>query len=261
MSKKIAIVQSNYIPWKGYFDLINGVDEFILYDDAQYTRRDWRNRNMIKTPIGPMWLTIPVEVKGRYLQRICETRISDPDWMRRHWKSIAANYCRARYFQTYRDAFEDLYVRATDPLLSRINHHFLTAICSILNIGTRLSWSSDYLYADAGAECQVEGKTERLVFLCKQTDATEYVSGPSARDYIDPQLFEDAGITLTFMDYSGYPEHEQLFPPFSHHVSIIDLLFNEGPHAVKYMKRFWPCAEHECGSLTLAATRQNVVPR
>src|SRR6266571_7272773 len=204
MTKKIAIVQSNYIPWKGYFDLINRVDEFILYDDAQYTRRDWRNRNMIKTPMGPMWLTIPVEVKGRYSQRICETHISDPDWARRHWKSIAANYGRARHFKAYREAFEDLYLRATAPLLSQVNYHFLTAICSLLNIRTKLSWSGDYRL--------VEGKTERLVDLCKQAGATEYVSGPSAKDYIDPKLFDDAEITLTYMDYSEYTEYNQLFP-------------------------------------------------
>ena len=98
MSKKVAIVQSNYIPWKGYFDLINSVDEFILYDDMQYTMRDWRNRNKIKTKNGLMWLTIPVQVKGKYYQKIRETIISDPQWNRNPWQSISHNYFQAKYF-------------------------------------------------------------------------------------------------------------------------------------------------------------------
>src|SRR5438046_4323553 len=95
MARKAAIVQSNYIPWKGYFDLIRRVDEFILYDDVQYTRRDWRNRNLIKTPQGLRWLTIPVEVKGKYYQSIRDTKIADPVWAASHWQTIVHNYGRA----------------------------------------------------------------------------------------------------------------------------------------------------------------------
>ncbi|MFW5835685.1 MAG: WbqC family protein, partial [bacterium] len=100
--KKIAILQSNYIPWKGYFDIINYVDEFIVYDDAQYTRRDWRNRNLIKTPRGLKWLTIPVEVKGKYTQTIYETKIADKNWAEKHWKSIRHNYNEADCFEEFR---------------------------------------------------------------------------------------------------------------------------------------------------------------
>lgn len=121
----MAIVQSNYIPWKGYFDLINMVNEFILFDDMQYTRRDWRNRNRIKTHSGALWLTVPVEVKGKYFQKIKDTEISDPDWSRAHWRSITQNYARAKYFQDYRTFFEDLYLGANDRLLSQINYRFL----------------------------------------------------------------------------------------------------------------------------------------
>jgi hypothetical protein len=98
-SKKCAIVQSNYIPWKGYFDLIAAVDEFILYDDMQYTRRDWRNRNQIKTPQGLQWLTVPVVVKGLYYQKIRETEIDGTVWATSHWKSLVANYKRAPHFE------------------------------------------------------------------------------------------------------------------------------------------------------------------
>src|SRR5208283_1807000 len=95
--KSLAAIQSNYIPWKGYFDIINRVDEFMLYDDAQYTRRDWRNRNKIKTPRGLRWLTIPVRVKGKFHQKICETEISDPGWAAGHWQTLRQNYARAKH--------------------------------------------------------------------------------------------------------------------------------------------------------------------
>jgi len=228
MSKKVAIVQSNYIPWKGYFDLINLVDEFILFDDMQYTRRDWRNRNKIKTPQGLKWLTIPVDVKDKYYQKIKDTVASDLKWKYIHWKSIAHNYSRAKYFQDYKELFEDLYSGYDDRFLSQINYRFITAICKIMGINTTISRSMDYRLAD--------GKTERLIELCKQAGGTEYISGPAAKDYIDEGLFKSEGIELKYMDYSGYPEYSQLFPPFEHGVSIIDLIFNEGPDAPKYMR-------------------------
>lgn len=228
--KRVAIVQSCYIPWKGYFDLINLVDEFILYDDRQYTRRDWRNRNRIKTPQGSQWLTIPVEVKGRYEQRIDETRISDPNWADGHWKALTHNYASTPFFGEYRDGLEALYRRADDPSLSVVNRLFLGELCAILGIETRLTWSTDY---------DAEGaKTERLVSLCRAAGATHYLSGPSARDYMDESLFEEAGIELEYMDYAGYPEYPQLHPPFDHAVTVLDLVLNTGPDAPLFMKSF-----------------------
>jgi hypothetical protein len=228
--KRVAVVQSNYIPWKGYFDLINLVDEFVLYDDRQYTRRDWRNRNRIKTPQGSQWLTIPVEVKGRYHQRIDETRIDDPMWAERHWKTLSHTYASAPHFAEYAEVFEALYRNARDPLLSNVNRTFLEAVCELLGIGTTLSWSSDY---------DVQGtKLERLLDLCRATGTTAYLSGPSAREYIDESRFEEAGIALEYMDYSGYPEYSQLHPPFDHEVTILDLLFSTGQDATRFMKSF-----------------------
>jgi hypothetical protein len=228
--KRVAIVQSCYIPWKGYFDMINAVDEFVLYDDRQYTRRDWRNRNRIKTPQGAQWLTIPVEVKGRYLQRIDETVIGDPEWRGRHWKTLVQNYGSAACFDQMRDAVEAIYDRADDEHLSVVNRIFLEAICELLGIRTRLTWSTDY---DVGGE-----KTERLVNLCLAVGATVYLSGPRARDYLDESLFAEAGIELEYMDYSGYPEYPQPHPPFEHEVTILDLLFSTGSVASDYMKSF-----------------------
>jgi hypothetical protein len=229
--KTVAIVQSNYIPWKGYFDLINQVDEFILFDDVQYTRRDWRNRNKIKTRDGSKWLTIPVEVKGKYHQKINETRISETSWGNSHFETLRANYKNAPFFRQYKDMIESLYIdHAAEPYLSVVNLHFLQAICSILGIHTPITWSSNYQVHD--------GKNERLVALCKQAGAQHYVSGPAAKVYLDETLFAQEGITLSFMDYSGYPEYPQLFPPFEHEVSILDLIFNAGQESPRYMKSF-----------------------
>lgn len=227
--KTVAIVQSNYIPWKGYFDLIDRVDEFILYDDVQYTRRDWRNRNKIKTPNGLQWLTIPVRVTGKFFQPIKDTQVRDQHWRKEHWKSIAQNYARAPYFDDYAPHIEPLYADSDETYLSRINYTFLTALCELLEIDTDLRWSSDYEL--------VEGKTERLVSLCQQAGATRYLSGPAAQAYMDESLFAQAGIELAYMDYSGYPEYEQLHPPFEHGVSILDVLFNTGPNAPRYVRR------------------------
>jgi hypothetical protein len=228
MAKSVAIVQSCYIPWKGYFDLIASVDEFILYDDRQFTRRDWRNRNRIKTRHGSQWLTIPVESKGRYHQRIDETVIGDARWAELHWKTIAHNYAGAQCFREVRGFVEDLYRSAEASNLSVVNHRFLAAICDLLGIRTVFSWSSDY---------EAEGaKTERLVSLCRAAGASHYLSGPSARSYLDEDAFSDAGIELEYFDYDGYPEYEQLYGPFDHAVTILDLIFNTGADAPRFMK-------------------------
>jgi hypothetical protein len=229
-AKRVAIVQSNYIPWKGYFDLINLVDEFILFDDRQFTRRDWRNRNLIKTAQGLHWLTIPVQVKGRFEQRIDETMISERDWSEKHWKTISHTYSSAPFFDQYRADFAGLYASSGEERLSDVNRRFLDAICGLLGIRTRLSWSTDY---------PTDGeRTERLVNICRLAGASEYLSGPAARVYIDEAQFQAAGIGLTYMDYSGYPEYRQLHGAFEHGVSVLDLLFNVGADAPRYMKSF-----------------------
>ncbi len=228
MSKKVAIVQSNYIPWKGYFDLIAAVDEFILYDDVQYTRRDWRNRNQIKTPKGLQWLTVPVKVKGKYHQTIRETEIEDADWAKTHWKSLCQNYRRAKHFEAIAQELEPLYLQTEHSHLSQLNRTLIEWVCSKLGIKTKISNSWDYQLID--------GKTERLADLCGQAGASEYISGPAARGYIDETIFAERGIMLTWFDYTGYPEYPQLWGDFIHTVSILDLLFNCGSEAPRYMR-------------------------
>jgi hypothetical protein len=226
--KKVAILQSNYIPWKGYFDLIGAVDEFILYDDMQYTRRDWRNRNQIKTPQGVQWLTVPVRVKGKYDQKIRDTEIDGSDWAVAHWKALAQNYARAPHFTEIAAWLEPLYLAASYTHLSELNRRFIEAVCAYLRIDTVISDSRDYTL--------VEGKTERLADLCAQAGGTEYVSGPSARDYVDESVFERSGIQLTWFDYAGYPEYPQLWGEFAHGVTVLDLLFNCGKDAGRFMR-------------------------
>lgn len=228
--KKVAILQSNYIPWKGYFDLINQVDEFILYDDMQYTRRDWRNRNKMKTPQGLKWLTIPVDVKGKYFQKINETKVSDRNWAKNHWLQIKQNYSKAKYFKEYKNVFEELYLNCNEEYLSQINYKFIAAINKILDINTKIRWSSEFDLVD--------GQTERLLGICKDCEADVYVSGPAAKDYLDESLAKKENIQVEWMGYSGYDEYEQLYPPFEHGVTILDLIFNEGPNATKYMRSF-----------------------
>ena len=226
--KRVAIVQSSYIPWKGYFDLIRAADEFILLDDVQFTKRDWRSRNRIKTKDGLLWLSIPVHTKGRYEQRILDTTISDPSWARTHWQTIRSAYGRAPYFDEYAPVFEPLYRTPLSDRLSLVNHSLIVAACSALGITTPLSWSEAYHPRD--------GRNERLIDLCVKSGATEYLSGPAARGYLDERAFNDAGIAVQFADYDGYPEYPQLHGPFEHAVSVLDLLFCTGPHALDAMK-------------------------
>ena len=228
LCKKIAILQSNYIPWKGYFDMISAVDEFILYDDMQYTRRDWRNRNKIKTPKGLQWLTVPVQVKGKYYQTIRETELDSQDWSKKHWGALLQNYKDTPYYKEILGILESVYLQEKHTHLSSLNRSMIEVICSYLNITTKIKSSTDYQLID--------GKTERLVDLCVQSGATEYISGPAAKDYVEPNLFEDKAIKLSWFDYSGYNEYPQLWGKFEHSVTILDLLFNCGKETHKHMK-------------------------
>jgi hypothetical protein len=228
--KILGIIQSNYIPWKGYFDIINLSNIFIIYDEVQYSKNTWRNRNKIKTPKNLQWLTIPVESKGKCDQKIRDVVVIDPKWNVKHWKSVIANYSKAKYFHDYKDRFEELYLGCNEKYLSLINYRFMVAICDMLGIRTKMTWDSEYDLKG--------GKTEKLAYLCRQTGTEVYLTGPTAKGYLDDELFEREGLKIDYMDYSGYPEYNQLYPPFEHQVSIIDLIFSEGPNAPRFMKSF-----------------------
>jgi hypothetical protein len=224
--KTVVVLQSNYIPWKGYFDLIHDADLFIFHDDVQYTKNDWRNRNKIKTPKGAEWITIPVGTNERRL--ICEVTITDPGWQAKHWRVITQHYAASPYFARYRPFFEEVYRGRTWTSLSDLNQFLIRSIArDILHIDT--------LFADSREYALSSRKLERLLELVTKAGAQRYLSGPTCRDYIDPARFAQAGVVLAWKDYSGYPEYLQRYPPFEHSVSILDLIFNVGPHASSYI--------------------------
>lgn len=225
--KKVVILQSNYIPWKGYFDLIKSADEFIFYDEVQYTKNDWRNRNQVKSPNGLHWLTIPVKQNSIH-QIISETKVVDDKWKKKHFETLRQFYSKALNFKSEIDFIESLYNTCNYEELSKINYHFISNIAERLGIKTKLSWSHDYETPG--------GKTARLVHLVKAVGGTHYISGLAAKSYLDTSLFAEAGIELLWANYSGYQEYHQVHPPFAHGVSIIDLLLNTGYEASSLLK-------------------------
>lgn len=232
MSKVVAILQSNYIPWKGYFDIIAGADEFIVLDDVQYTEHDWRNRNRIKTVQGFNWLTIPIMTKGLRGQTIAQARTVDDSWRFNHLRRVFDSYKRSPYFDEIMSWLAPLYTENVERRLSSINLSFIKAICSYLAIDTQISDSRMFKASP--------DRTQRLVDLVAQVGGQVYLSGPSAKSYISTQRFDDAGIRVTWADYSGYPNYPQLYGDFVHEVSILDLLFMCGPDSSSYMKILSP---------------------
>ncbi|WP_051166946.1 WbqC family protein [Hymenobacter norwichensis] len=230
--KKVAVLQSNYLPWRGYFDLIASVDEFIVYDDMQYTKNDWRNRNRIRTAHGTQWLTVPVR-RNTLQQRIRDTQVLDRRWAAQHWRTLSQAYARARHFQFGRELLAGLYARAAAlDYLTDINLLFLTTICEQLGIRTRISHCSEYVY-DPTAD-----RTTRLVQLVQAVGGRRYLSGPAARQYLSEEQLAEASIGVEWMDYAGYPTYPQVHSgPFEPAVSIVDVLFNTGPAAAQYLRK------------------------
>jgi hypothetical protein len=226
--KKGIITQSNYIPWKGYFDSIKNVDIFIVYDDMQYTKRDWRNRNMIKTPQGLKWLTIPVEVRGKFFQKIKDTKVADNTWNKQHWEIIKTNYKKAKCYNETSEWLESLFMQCNFQYLTEINMHFINGINEFLNIDIDIRFSSEFDLA--------EEKTDKLVSICKQAGIIEYYSGPAAKAYMDESKFLSENIQVKYWDYSGYPIYSQTYEDFEHGVSIIDLILNEGYNSINFLK-------------------------
>ena len=220
--KSVAVLQSNYIPWKGYFDIIHDVGTFIFYDDVQFTKNDWRNRNKYKTPKGTQWLSIPT---GKDLDRlICEVKLDNKAWQEKHWKTILQNYSHSPCFKQYRDFFQNVYLEKQWDNLSELNH-FLIRHISLNFLGLNVEFLDSRSFKLSG------NRQERLLSLLEQVEANTYVSGPSAKNYIDEASFRKKNIEVIWKDYSGYPEYPQFFPPFDHQVTILDLLFHTGPKA------------------------------
>lgn len=223
---RVAILQSSYIPWKGYFDIIQEVDRFVFYDDVQFTPRDWRTRNKIKTANGPLWLTVPA---GQSRSRLIhEVVLEDKSWGRKHWDTLRHAYSKAPFFAEYRPFLEHVYLERRWDSLSELNQYMTKTIATeFLGLRTEFRDSREF-----GATGQ---KLDRLLDLAQKSGATSYLSGPSARDYIVPERFAERGIELAYMSYEGYPEYQQLYPPFEHAVTVLDLLFMTGKDAPQYI--------------------------
>jgi len=223
---KVGINQSNYLPWKGYFDIIHDVDVFIFYDDVKYTKNDWRNRNKIKGTNGSFWLSVPVSKESVRL-RIDQVQLKDPSWQAKHFESIKSHYLNAPHFDEFIEFLASIYKRKVWTNLSELNHYTIKEICKLLGIKTEFLLSSDF---------ELQGKkTDRLISLLKQIDAEYFLTGPKAKEYIEEQKFVEAGIELRYKDYSGYPEYNQLWGKFDHNVSIIDVLLNCGEKSPYYI--------------------------
>lgn len=224
--KRVAVLQSNYLPWKGYFDLIHDVDLFIFYDDVQYTKNSWRNRNRIKTVNGEQWITIPVGTgKGLNIDQI---NLTEHAWQRKHWESIRQGYAKAPHFARYKDFFEELYLGRVWSRLTDLNQYVIKTICAEF-LGIQVVFSQSDFYLTRGQ------KQERLISLLQAVGAAEYISGPAGQAYIDEGAFAACGIGLTYKNYDNYPEYCQQGEPFNHNVSIVDLMFMTGEDAPYYI--------------------------
>ena len=222
--KKAAIIQSAYIPWRGYFDIIHDVDVFVFLDSVQLTKQDWRVRNRIKTKTGARWRTVPVV--GGLNQTIAEARIVQNDWQRRHLNAFRCEYARAAWFESYAWLLDWLY-RRPHQCLSELNQGAIRLICEHLRITTQLVCATQL--APQG------DKNERLVDICRKVGANIYLSGPSAKGYLDETVFREAGIEVVYKDYADYPAYSQLHPPFDPFVTVLDLLLTCGPDSSYYI--------------------------
>ena len=231
MTSKAIITQSNYVPWKGYFTSMISATHLVLYDDMQYTKRDWRNRNKIITRSGPKWLSIPVDTKGKYHQKINETKIKDPDWNLKHWNNIKENYRKAPFFSDYGKVIEEIYLKELQGVeyLSSINRKILERFIQMLGLQIEIIDSRDFDL--------IGNKTEKLVNICKDLDATEYFTGPAAKSYMQEDLFTSQGIKVNYYNLDGFQEYNQMWDGFDHFVSIIDMFMNLGEDTIKYFNR------------------------
>jgi hypothetical protein len=224
----VVILQPSYIPWRGYFDQIRRADLFIFYDDVQYDKHGWRNRNQIKTAQGKQWLTIPVHSKGVTagvpIQEIQIDR-SKP-WAKNHLKALTFAYQKAPYFQVYLPLLEEFYRRQDDCLAD-------FTIETSIRLARELGFTSTRFLRSSELQGIDGARTDRLIQILQRVGAKRYLSGPSAREYVEPEKFERAGIRLEFMEYN-YPEYPQLYPPFDPYVTILDLLFMTGRDAIEY---------------------------
>jgi len=223
---KVGLIQPNYLPWRGYFDFINSVDLFIFYDDVQYTKRDWRNRNLLKTSNGLKWMIVPVHYHHHTKQLICDTKIDfSQNWISSHINLYKRNYKSCEFFSDGLELLENGLLKKS-VTISELNINFIRLICEYLSIKTVLKCSSEY--------CCTGTKTDRIIQLLKKVGASTYLSGPSAKEYLDLSLLKENGIKLEYKTYN-YQPYPQQWGEFVNSVSILDLIANMGPLSREYI--------------------------
>jgi len=224
---RAAVLQSNYIPWKGYFDIIHDVDLFVFYDEVQYTKNDWRNRNRIQAKQGLKWLTIPCGYD--ITRKIYEVKIKNEfPWQKNHYESLISAYEKAPFFKKYRDFLEYVYLGRQWEYLYELNRYLIETISKEF-LGMHTVFKDSREFASKGK------RDEKLMSLLQSIRCDTYISGPAAKNYIHVPQYESVGIHVVWKDYSGYPVYPQRFEPFTHQVSILDLLFNVGDDAPYYI--------------------------
>lgn len=227
---KIAILQPNYIPWKGVFDLIDRVDHFVFYDDVQYTKKDWRSRNYIKSKNSNLLLSIPVKTKGKFSQLIKDTVVNNEiGWQTKHYKSIVNCYKRSPFFERYHFILEELYLNNKWNLLSEFNVFSTKLISKAINIDACWHLSSDL--SKSGTKFG-----SKVINICHELKCNHFINGPSSKNFMDLNLFKKNDIFVEFIEYE-YPTYQQLYNPFSHHVSILDVIFNCGPNSINVIRK------------------------
>lgn len=225
--QKLAAIQSNFLPWKGYFELIDSVDQFVLLDSVQYTKGDWRNRNRIKSPSGTRWLTLPVSASAR--ESIYKAKVTDDFWAKEVEKTLRNSYFKSPFFEWAHERIMQVLDECSNyKTLSEINMHSIQSFSKLLSVFTPIEQDRNF--------SSIAGKNERLIQICIEANANVYVSGPSAKNYLDESLFKLSGIEVEWFEYKNYPKYDQLWGEFEDQVSIVDLLYNCGPNSSEYIR-------------------------
>jgi len=223
---KLVILQPGYLPWLGFFDQLAQSDIFVFYDDVQYDKHGWRNRNRIKTSQGPQWLTVPVLTTSKNLPLIKDTQIDNgTNWPKRHLEGIRQNYSRSPFFDLLFPELGTLYSKSWQYILD-LDTSLITLLTRLLGLNRKILFSS---------ELSIEGyQTERLINFCKLLKVDKYLTGSAARSYLKEERFKEENIELSYHDYP-HPKYNQLYGEFIPYLSTIDLVFNEGPKSLEIL--------------------------
>lgn len=250
---KIAISQPTYLPWTGYFDLIDQVDLFVLLDNVQFVKQSWQQRNRIRTDKGLQWLTVPIVFRGRHGQLIKDVQIRDLEFARDHSRAIELAYRRARFFSQHFPALKVQLEELREGLLLNLNSGLIRWALEILNIRTPLVQASSL---------GVDGKrTELLANICGAVGATEYLAPIGSAEYLlaEQDVLRQRGVDISFQNYE-HPQYRQVFAPFQPFASVIDLIFNRGDEAAAVMRsgRKGPYSVEQLSSVRAAARPHEV---